>query len=83
MISLRTMTAWLTTINPGKVDQSIRETLIRYQREAFDVIDAHFTRTNGREPRPGSRDLWRVREDSWPIKEAKPSRLQRLACEIE
>jgi len=36
------LAAWLFTVHPSKVNPEIRDSLIRYQTEAADVLDRHF-----------------------------------------
>lgn len=42
-LPLRYVYGWLATINPGKVAESARDSVIRYRRECYDVLYEHFT----------------------------------------
>jgi DNA-directed RNA polymerase specialized sigma24 family protein len=42
MIALKSLPMWLATIDARKVSEHVREKLARYQKEAHDVLAAHF-----------------------------------------
>jgi len=42
MIDIRSLPMWLATIHPNRVAEEVRPKLIRYQREAADVLADHF-----------------------------------------
>lgn len=56
-IDLRSVPIWLASINPGKVGDHVREKLIRFQREAADVLADHFLGPRGGTPRVNAREL--------------------------
>lgn len=46
MLSVKTLPMWLATIDARKVDESVREKLALYQKEAADVLAKHFLKTD-------------------------------------
>lgn len=50
MIDRRTLTMWLATIDENRVAEHVRPTLIAYQAEAADALEAHFHSTPAAAP---------------------------------
>lgn len=51
MIDRRTLTMWLATIEPSRVKEEARATLVAFQNEAADVLDSYFHEGGAVNPR--------------------------------
>ncbi|CAI2429640.1 P22_AR N-terminal domain [Serratia proteamaculans] len=50
-IPLRKLNGWLFSVNPEKVHPEIKDNLIAYQEECFEVLHDHFTKGEAAHPR--------------------------------
>ena len=50
-IPLRKLNGWLFSVNPEKVRPEIKDNLIAYQEECFEVLHDHFTKGEAAHPR--------------------------------
>ncbi|XDZ50196.1 phage antirepressor N-terminal domain-containing protein [Neisseriaceae bacterium CLB008] len=50
-IPIRKLNGWLFSINPAKVKESIRDTVIKYQEECFEVLHDYWTKGEAINPR--------------------------------
>jgi len=57
MVDRRTLTMWLATINETRVAPEVKETLIAYQREAVNALDAYFHKGGAINPRAEEHQL--------------------------
>jgi len=64
MVDRRTLTMWLATLSENKVDPNIRGTVVAFQREAADALDAYFHEGGAVNPGATAEQLGRLIEDA-------------------
>ena len=80
-IRLRDVYGWLATINPGKVAPAARETVTRYRRECYDVLDHHFTASMQRTIETNNSEIELLHQINSAISEEKEAKGRRRKAE--
>lgn len=80
-LPLKYIYGWLFTINPGKVSKSVREAVMRYRRECYDVLYEHFTTSMARTIETNNAEIALLKQLNAVIENEKEAKAQRRKLE--
>ena len=81
-IDRRTMTMWLATLNENRVSDDARPTVIAYQSDAADALDAHFHGHHEVQPR-NQFDVMRAMVDSIESAQRSADEAKAIASNVD
>lgn len=75
-LPLKYIYGWLFTINPGKVSRSVREAVMHYRRECYDVLYEHFTTSMARTIETNNTEIALLKQLNAVIENEKEAKAQ-------